>query len=63
VIGMLVSLLVAVLVLGLVFWLISMLPGDARFKQIAQVILVIIALLWLAQVFFHPIPGFWYPRY
>lgn len=48
---MLISLLIAVLVIGLLIWLIQMLPLPDPFKTIAMVIVVIIALLWLLQGF------------
>lgn len=45
----LIALLVVILVVGivafLIVWLIDMLPIDARFKQVARVIVIVIAIL------------------
>jgi hypothetical protein len=48
-VGGLVSLLVAVLVIGLLFYLIGMLPVDGRVKMVANVILIVIAIVWLLR--------------
>jgi hypothetical protein len=50
----LVGLLIAVLVIAIVLYLISILPIDARIKQIATVLVVIVAIIWLLQVFTGP---------
>lgn len=50
----LISLLVSVLVIGLIIWLllwvIGMLPLPAPFGQIARVIVIVIAVLWLIRL-------------
>jgi hypothetical protein len=46
----LVGILIALVILGLIYWLITMLPLPAPFKQIAMVIMIIIAILWLASM-------------
>lgn len=51
---LLISLLILALVIGLIFYLIGMLPIDARFKQIVQVILIIIAVIFLLQMLVGP---------
>jgi hypothetical protein len=43
----LVGLLVAVIVAGLIYWLITMLPLPAPFKTIAIVVFILICILWL----------------
>ena len=43
----LVNVLVAVVILGLLFWLVSFLPLPEPFGMIAYVVLVIIAVVWL----------------
>jgi hypothetical protein len=43
----LISLLVIIIVLGLVYWLITMLPLPAPFKMIAIVIFIVICILVL----------------
>jgi len=44
---MLISLLVAVIIIGLIFWVLSMLPLPQPWANIAKVILVVIVLIWL----------------
>lgn len=44
---MLISLLVAVIVMGLVYYCITLLPIPQPFKNIAIILLVIICILWL----------------
>lgn len=50
----LISLLVTILVVGLIVWLllyvIDMLPLPAPFGQIARVIVIVIAVIWLIRV-------------
>lgn len=52
----LISLLIMVIVLGLILYLISVLPIDPKFKQIATVLAIIVAIIWLLQLF---LPGVW----
>ncbi len=47
----LVGLLVAVVIMGLIYWLITMLPLPAPFGTIVLVIFIIICILWLASSF------------
>ena len=49
--SMLVSLLVAVLVVGLVLYLLDMLPMDGRMKRIVQLVVLVIAILYLLRTF------------
>lgn len=46
---MLVSLLIAVIVIGLAYWLVMRLPFTAPFGMIAQVLIIIIALWYLLR--------------
>jgi len=47
----LIQLLVVVIVLGLLWWLVAMvLPLPAPFKMVAQVIVVLIAIVWLLSL-------------
>jgi hypothetical protein len=48
---MLISLLIMCLVLGLLYYLIQMLPLPPPFKQIALVVIIIIAIIWLLENF------------
>ena len=46
---MLLSLLVAVLILGLIVWVIQTIPLPEPFRMIALVIVAIVAVLWLVS--------------
>ncbi|QXP86021.1 hypothetical protein KW115_04015 [Methylococcus sp. Mc7] len=47
-----VSLVVALIVVGLLLWVVnSYLPMDARLKQILNVVVIIAVILWLLSVF------------
>jgi hypothetical protein len=59
------SLLVLVIVLGLVYWVVTMLPIPEPFRQIALVIIVVICLLYLLSMLFGmagPFPVFQHYR-
>lgn len=44
-----ISLLIAVIVIGLIYWLVTMLPLPAPFKNIAIVIVIILAILYFLK--------------
>ena len=44
---MLISLLIAVIIIGLLFYVLSLLPIAQPWKNIATVILVVIVIIWL----------------
>lgn len=52
------SILIMVIVLGLVYWVVTMLPIPDPFKKIALVIIVVICLLYLLGVLFNAAPLF-----
>jgi len=59
--GLLFSLLIMVIILGLVWWIISILPLPEPMKQIVTVILAVICLLYLLGLLFGyatPFPVF-----
>jgi hypothetical protein len=59
--GFLFTLLVMVIVLGLIYWIVSLLPLPAPFKNIALVIVCVICLLYLIAMLFGaaaPFPAF-----
>ena len=45
--GSLIQLLVVIIVLGLLYWLVTLLPLPAPFKPIALAVVVLIAIVWL----------------
>gem|GEM_PF-2501219 len=47
-----ITLLIVLLVLGLVWYLIGLLPIDAKIKKIIQVIFIVICILWLLSLVF-----------
>ncbi len=57
--GTLFAIIVLIVVIGLIYWLITLLPIDARFKQIILVILVIFCILVLLGFLFGgvAVPG------
>lgn len=56
--GLLFSLLVLVIVMGLVWYIVSAMPIPAPFKQIAIVIVAVICLLYLLGLLFGYAPVF-----
>jgi len=54
---MLISLLVAVVVIGLIFYCLSLLPIPQPWLNIARVILVVIVIIWLIS--WLPGTGYW----
>jgi hypothetical protein len=61
----LISVIVALVVVGLVLYLIDIIPMDGTIKQIIRLIVIIAVIIWLLQVFgvigsvgslFHPAP-------
>jgi hypothetical protein len=55
---MLFSILVMVIVMGLVYWIVSVLPLPDPFKRIALVIIMVICLLYLLSMIFGMAPAF-----
>jgi hypothetical protein len=61
----LISIIVALVVVGLVLYLIDIIPMDGTIKRIIRLIIIIAVIIWLLQVFgvigsvgglFHPAP-------
>lgn len=52
------SLLVMVIVLGLIYWILSLLPIPEPFKQIVLVVFCIICLVYLLGMLFGAAPMF-----
>ena len=48
---MLISIIVTLVVIGLVLYLIDLIPMDGTIKQIIRVIVIIAVIVWLLQVF------------
>ena len=55
---MLISLLVAVIVAGLIYYLLTLLPIPQPFKNIVMVLFIIIVIIWLLG-FVGAFPGNW----
>lgn len=53
--SLLISLLIFVLVLGLIYWVITLIPLPPPFRTVALVIMAIIAIIFLLQ-FLGPLP-------
>lgn len=52
----LISLVIVLIVVGLLLWLVSMLPLDATIQKIIRVVVIICIVLYLIQVFIGPLP-------
>jgi VIT1/CCC1 family predicted Fe2+/Mn2+ transporter len=55
-ISVLVSLLIAVLVLGIIYWIVTLFPLAEPFRRIALAILALIFLIWLVYLLL-PVAG------
>ncbi len=51
----LITIILALVVLGVVLWLVSLIPMDGTIKKIITVVAVIAAVVWLLKAF-----GLWY---
>ena len=60
-ISMLVSLLILVLVVGVVFWILSMLPIPQPWLNVARAIIALIVLIWLISWLLPMSGGFGHP--
>jgi hypothetical protein len=56
-IGLLVTLLIVVIVIGAIWYLLELLPLDSTFKQVAKVILLVIIVLILISALLGYLPG------
>jgi hypothetical protein len=59
---MLIELLVAVIVAGLIWWLLTMLPIPEPFKKIVLVLFILICIIWLLGFSGLVSPGWYGPR-
>ncbi len=50
-ISLLVTILFAALVVGLIYWAITLLPIPAPFKQIGLVACILVFIIWLCNIF------------
>jgi predicted small integral membrane protein len=48
---MIISILVPLILLGFGLWLVSLIPMDARIKQIITGVAILLVILWLLQAF------------
>ena len=49
---MLINVLISLIIVGVALWLVnSFIPMDAKIKQILNVVVVIVVVLWLLRVF------------
>jgi hypothetical protein len=56
--GLLVTLLIFVLIAGVIYWIITLIPFPQPFKNIALAILGIIAVIWLIGLMTGVVPRF-----
>jgi type IV secretory pathway TrbL component len=46
-----IGIIVAIVLAGLLVWVVEQLPIDATFKRIARVVVVVVLILWLLSAF------------
>ena len=56
--SVIVSIIVWLVIGGLVWWLIGMLPIDAKLKQIIQVLMIVLFILLLVGLLYGSVPLF-----
>jgi hypothetical protein len=59
--GFLIEILIGAIVLGLIFWILSLIPLPDPFGRIVRVVLVVIVAIWLIYILAGLIP-FYGPR-
>lgn len=52
-----VSIVIPLIILGLLLWIIGLLPLDAKIMQVIRVVAIVIVVLWLLAIFFGWSPG------
>ena len=55
--GFLIEILIGAIVLGLIFWILSLIPLPDPFGRIVQVVLVVIVAIWLIYILAGLIPS------
>jgi hypothetical protein len=53
----LISIILSLIIVGVILYLITLIPMDAKVKQIIYVIAILAVVLWLVQVLFGIGPG------
>jgi hypothetical protein len=53
----LISVVIGLVIIGLILWLVGMLPIDAKIKQIINVIVVVFIVIWLITMLL-PLVGY-----
>ncbi len=51
----LISIIITLVVLGLILWLVTLLPIDATIQRIIHIVAIICVVLWLLQIFVGPL--------
>lgn len=54
---MLITLVVALIIIALIWWVITQLPLPPMIRTVATVIFVVAVVLWLLQLIGHPVGG------
>lgn len=49
---MLITIVIALIILGLLLWVVDQLPIDATIKRIIHVVMIVVAVLWVLSVLF-----------
>jgi hypothetical protein len=51
------TLVIGLIIIGLLWWIVTQLPLPEPFGRIAQVVIVVLAVLWLIYVLMGAMPG------
>lgn len=54
---MILELLITLIILGLILYVVSLLPIDATIKQIIRAVAIVFILIWILQLLFGFVPG------
>lgn len=57
-ISLFVSIVVPLIVLGLIVWVVGLLPIDAKIMTVIRAVAIILVVLWLLGFLFGAVPGY-----
>ena len=61
-INLLVTLLFLIIILGVIYWILTIIPLPAPFMKIAQIVMAVIVLLFLIGIFTGSVPTVRFPN-
>lgn len=60
--GLMLTLVIGLIVIGLLYWIVTQLPLPEPFGRIAAVVILVLGVLWLIYVLLGLMPGTGTPR-